>query len=90
MALGTGAHRLMTEILLEKFKLAPYFQAVVTSDDVEAHKPAPDTFLRCAELLEVSPQQCLVFEDGDFGIEAAHAVGMDVFDVRDNRLLKAK
>ena len=90
MALGTGAHRLMAEILLEKFTLAPYFQAVVTSDDVEAHKPAPDTFLRCAELLRVSPQQCLVFEDGDFGIEAAHAVGMDVFDVRDNCLLKAK
>jgi HAD superfamily hydrolase (TIGR01509 family) len=41
-------------------------------------------------LLRVSPQQCLVFEDGDFGIEAAHAVGMDVFDVRDNCLLKAK
>lgn len=89
MALGTGAHRLMTDLLMEKFELRRYFAIAVTSDDVAAHKPAPDTFLRCAELIGVEATQNLVFEDGDFGIEAAHAAGMDVFDVRDNRLLKA-
>ncbi|TNG91300.1 beta-phosphoglucomutase family hydrolase [Pasteurellaceae bacterium USgator11] len=90
MALGTGAHRSMTEILIEKFDLARYFSAIVTSDDVLNHKPAADTFLRCAELLGVAPHGCLVFEDGDFGITASHAGAMDVFDVRDNRLLKAE
>ncbi|MGR3807012.1 beta-phosphoglucomutase family hydrolase [Pasteurella testudinis] len=89
LALGTGAHRAMTDILVEKFDLARYFSAIVTSDDVINHKPAADTFLRCAELIGTAPAACLVFEDGDFGIEAAHAGGMDVFDVRDNRLLKA-
>ncbi|MGR6980456.1 HAD-IA family hydrolase [Testudinibacter sp. P27/CKL/0425] len=89
LALGTGAHRAMTDLLVEKFRLQPYFEAIVTSDDVAAHKPAPDTFLRCAELLGVPADRTLVFEDGDFGIEAAHAAGMDAFDVRDNTLLKA-
>ncbi|WP_084589834.1 beta-phosphoglucomutase family hydrolase [Chelonobacter oris] len=89
MAIGTGAHRMMADILLEKFDLQRYFAAVVTSDEVVAHKPAPDTFLRCAELIGCEAHKNLVFEDGDFGIEAAHAAGMDVFDVRDNRLLKA-
>lgn len=89
LALGTGAHRAMTDLLVDKFQLQPYFEAIITSDDVAAHKPAPDTFLRCAELLAVPADRTLVFEDGDFGIEAAHAAGMDVFDVRDNTLLKA-
>lgn len=90
MAIGTGAHRSMTNLLVQKFQLQAYFDAIVTSDEVAAHKPAPDTFLCCAKLLGVEANRTLVFEDGDFGIEAAHAANMDVFDVRDNTLKKHK
>ena len=88
LALGTGSHRAMTEILLDKFNFEKYFSAIVTAEDVQNHKPAPDTFLRCAELIKVKPQRCLVFEDGDLGIQAGLRAGMDVFDVRVNKLLR--
>lgn len=88
LALGTGSHRAMTEILLDKFDFEKYFSAIVTAEDIQNHKPAPDTFLRCAELIGVKPQRCLVFEDGDLGIQAGLRAGMDVFDVRVNKLLR--
>ncbi|ACS98232.1 MULTISPECIES: beta-phosphoglucomutase family hydrolase [Aggregatibacter] len=88
LALGTGSHRAMTEILLDKFDFEKYFSAIVTAEDIQNHKPAPDTFLRCAELIKVKPQRCLVFEDGDLGIQAGLRAGMDVFDVRVNKLLR--
>ena len=88
LALGTGSHRAMTEILLDKFDFEKYFSAIVTAEDIQNHKPAPDTFLRCAELIQVKPQRCLVFEDGDLGIQAGLRAGMDVFDVRVNKLLR--
>ncbi|MBN6064389.1 beta-phosphoglucomutase family hydrolase [Aggregatibacter actinomycetemcomitans] len=88
LALGTGSHRAMTEILLDKFDFEKYFSAIVTAEDIQHHKPAPDTFLRCAELIKVKPQRCLVFEDGDLGIQAGLSAGMDVFDVRVNKLLR--
>lgn len=88
LALGTGSHRAMTEILLDKFDFEKYFSAIITAEDIQNHKPAPDTFLRCAELIKVKPQRCLVFEDGDLGIQAGLRAGMDVFDVRVNKLLR--
>ncbi|AZI14757.1 beta-phosphoglucomutase family hydrolase [Avibacterium paragallinarum] len=90
LALGTGSHQAIVNLLLTKFDLYSYFDAIVTADDVEKHKPAPDTFLRCAELLHVNPKNCLVFEDADLGIKAGLAAGMDVFDVRINQLVKGK
>ena len=50
---------------------------------MENHKPEPDTFLKCAELMNVDPAKCLVFEDGDRGVEAARRAGMQVVDVRE-------
>ena len=52
------------------------------ADHVKHHKPAPDTFLLCAQRMGVQPTQCVVFEDADFGIQAARAAGMDAVDVR--------
>lgn len=89
MAVGTGSHRKLAYELLDKFDLRPYFEAIVVADDVEHHKPAPDTFLLCAERLAVNPTECLVFEDADLGVQSALAGGMDVFDVRTNQLIKA-
>lgn len=82
MAVGTGSESRVAELLLNHLGLRQYFDAVVTADDVEHHKPAPDTFLRCAELMGVSAGKCIVFEDADFGIEAAQRAGMAVVDVR--------
>ncbi|QEH18640.1 beta-phosphoglucomutase family hydrolase [Histophilus somni] len=90
LALGTGSHRYVTEMLLEKFQLQSYFGAIVTAEDVINHKPEPDTFLRCAELLNLDPLKCLVFEDADLGVQAGLAAEMDVFDVRVNQIITSK
>ncbi len=82
MAVGTGSESAIAEALLAHLGLRHYFDAVVAADHVKHHKPAPDTFLLCAQRMGVQPTQCVVFEDADFGIQAARAAGMDAMDVR--------
>jgi len=79
---GTGGDRKIARKTLEVIGALHLVDAIVTCDDVVNGKPAPDTFLKCAELLGVEPQYCQVFEDGQPGIEAAKAAGMMVTDVR--------
>ena len=55
---------------------------ILTPDEVEHGKPAPDMFLKAAELLGASPDRCVVFEDAEPGMEAAAAAGMDCVHVR--------
>lgn len=56
----------------------PIPEVLVTADDVQRGKPAPDAYLMAAEKLGVAPQHCIVFEDAPAGIEAALAAGMRV------------
>ena len=53
----------------------------VTADQIARGKPAPDPFLRGAELLDVAPEYILAFEDADPGIRSAHAAGMAVISI---------
>jgi beta-phosphoglucomutase-like phosphatase (HAD superfamily) len=82
MAVGTGGHREAVVKTLEITGLSKYFDIIVTANDVTNFKPHPETFLRCAELMEVDPWFIEVFEDGDLGIEAAKSAGMKATDVR--------
>lgn len=68
--------------LLRRLGLGDCFQVIVAADDVQRHKPDPQTFLRCAALMGVAAARCVVFEDADYGIQAAVAAGMDWVDVR--------
>lgn len=52
------------------------FDVVVTKADVVHSKPAPDGFLKAAELLGVDPKMCIVYEDSQLGLTAAEAAGM--------------
>lgn len=54
------------------------FDTIVTSEDVQHGKPAPDIFLEAARRLGATPGECLVFEDAPLGVEAALAAGMSV------------
>ena len=82
MSVGTGGHREAVERTLEFVGIRQYFDIIVTANDVKQHKPHPETFLRCSELMNVEPAYCEVFEDGDLGIEAARRAGMIATDVR--------
>jgi beta-phosphoglucomutase family hydrolase len=82
MAVATGGRTKYIRPLLEGLGISDWFQAIVTSDDVKNHKPAPDTFLKAAALLGVPPEDCRAFEDTDLGMEAIRAAGMGAVDVR--------
>jgi len=76
MAVASGGHRDLVERTLKALGIEELFDAVVTAEDYERGKPAPDPFLKAAELLRVEPAYCLVFEDTATGAEAARAAGM--------------
>jgi beta-phosphoglucomutase-like phosphatase (HAD superfamily) len=82
MAIASGGSR---HIIASTLTFQPFhdaFRAVITREDVERGKPAPDIFLAAARALEFHPERCLVYEDSDEGIAAAHAARMRVTDVR--------
>ena len=82
MAVATGGRTKYIKPLLKGVGILDWFEAVVTADDVENHKPAPDTFLKAAALLGVPPDECRAYEDTDIGMEAILAAGMEAVDVR--------
>lgn len=73
-----GAHR-----KLSIAGIAGAFAHVVTFNDVAAAKPAPEPYLRAAQLLGVDAARCLVFEDSEPGAESAHRAGCVVVQVPD-------
>lgn len=82
MAVATGAIRAICERILQQIGLRPLLPIVVSCEDVARHKPHPDVFIEAARRLDVSPIDCVVFEDTDPGIEAARRAQMASIDVR--------
>ena len=82
MAVASGGTRENVDIQLEALGILMYFQAIVTADDNIKPKPAPDIFFEAARRINVLPEYCQVFEDGDLGLEAAKKAGMLATDIR--------
>jgi beta-phosphoglucomutase family hydrolase len=82
MAVATGGVADAVQTTLETIGMSNVFDTVVSREDVVNGKPAPDTFLEAARRLQVDPQDCLVFEDSEAGLEAARRAGMTGVDVR--------
>lgn len=76
MAVGTGGYNRLAWKTMNILELDKYFDILVSSNEITHPKPHPETFLKCAELLEVEPEFCQVFEDGDLGMQAAKSAGM--------------
>lgn len=74
LAVGTGSPRFRTEMTLGD--LASFFEAIVTCDDVDNPKPAPDMFLKAAKLLGVDPSECIVVGDSKNDANGARSAGM--------------
>ena len=72
----SGGSRSTLNITLEVIDVNGKYQAMVCAGDTINGKPSPEPFLLCAEQLEVNPYNCLVFEDGDPGVQGAIAAGM--------------
>lgn len=82
LAVASGGWQKLVRKSLSLVKIENYFDAVVGADDVAHGKPAPDVFLKAAQLIGVPPEKCVVYEDGEPGFVAAKAAGMRVVDVR--------
>ena len=82
LGVATGGRTQFIRPLLEGLGVMDWFDALVTSDDVENPKPAPDTFLKAAALMGVPAEDCRAYEDTDLGLEAIRAAGMEAVDVR--------
>ena len=76
LALASASFRDSVLGVIEVLDMARYFDAVVTRNDVPRSKPFPDIFLRAAEHLQVEPSECVVLEDSERGVLAAHRAGM--------------
>lgn len=81
IALATNAERANVDFVLDGGRLRPYFEVIVDGSQVERPKPAPDVYLRAAELLKIPPRNCIVFEDSPVGVAAAVTAGMRVVGV---------
>ena len=72
----SGGTRESVTASLKTLGLLEKFDVMVCAGDYTKAKPDPEAFLLAAQLLNVPPQSCLVFEDTDIGIQAAIAAGM--------------
>ena len=81
LAIGSGGQRKAVEETLETLGITHLFSSIVSADDVNKHKPYPDTFIKCAHEIGITPNKCIVFEDGPPGIVAAIKANMGVVDV---------
>jgi len=70
MAVASGGTKKVILQVLDHLKIRDWFQAVVTSEDIEHQKPAPDIFLEAARQIGVPPQFCRAYEDSDLGMQA--------------------
>jgi HAD superfamily hydrolase (TIGR01509 family) len=81
LAVASGSEHPVIETVLSLRGLRRFFCVVVSGSDVKRGKPAPDIFLRTAELLQVEPAECWVIEDSKPGVAAALAAGMRVLAI---------
>jgi HAD superfamily hydrolase (TIGR01509 family) len=83
LAVGTSSRRSVAAWKLQKAGIADRFIHIVGGDEVEKGKPAPDIFLRAAELLKVSPPHCAGFEDSPAGLQALASAGIASVFIKD-------
>lgn len=77
ISIGTGSDKAHALHVLNHHCLYEKLNALVTADDVRNGKPHPETFLKAAQLMGVTPNNCVVFEDTTIGQQAALQAGMD-------------
>lgn len=78
---ATSAPRANLDLILDGLGIRDKMDLVLSSEDVQAHKPSPEVYLKTAERLGLHPEDCLVFEDSYSGVSAAINAGMKVVGV---------
>jgi HAD superfamily hydrolase (TIGR01509 family) len=76
LGLASNSPRFLVDDALATARLGDAFDTIVTSDDVEHSKPAPDIYLLACSRLGVEPADALALEDSASGVAAAKAAGL--------------
>ena len=82
LAVASNSIRSTVELMMQKSSLEPYLDVMLSNQDVAKPKPAPDIYLKAAELLGFQPDECLVVEDNQNGIRSAEAAGCPLMVVQ--------
>ena len=85
IALGSASKNALP--ILEKVGLAHFFDVIVDGNSVTKAKPDPEVFLMAAKKMNLSPSNCIVFEDAVAGIEAANTANMISIGIGDKKVL---
>lgn len=88
VAIGTGTQRINVIDSLKIHNLSHLVDYIVSADDVSEHKPHPQTYLYAMEKMGLTPEQCIVIEDGMPGIQAAAAAHIDCLVVDNDKFIK--
>lgn len=81
LAVCSGSVKDQTILKLKKKSLYSFFPVIVSGDEVKRGKPYPDIYLLTAKKLGLKPQECLAFEDTQYGLESAKSAGLTCFAV---------
>lgn len=85
VALGSASKNAKT--ILKQVHIEHHFNAIVDGNDVSKAKPDPEVFLIGAKMLQIAPENCIVFEDSVAGIEAANIGKMTSIGIGDEAVL---
>jgi HAD superfamily hydrolase (TIGR01509 family) len=87
LAVATSSVSASARPFLDRHQLTSFFDIIITGDEIERGKPAPDIYLRAVEKLNITSAECLVIEDSLSGITAAKAAKMRVAAIPDRRFV---
>jgi HAD superfamily hydrolase (TIGR01509 family) len=87
LAVATSSVSASARLFLDRHQLAGFFEVIVTGEEVERGKPAPDIYLCAADKLGIPADACLVVEDALSGVAAAKAAKMRVAAIPDTRFV---
>lgn len=85
LAVGSSGPAANVRLAIEVLGIGAALDAIVTGDDVEHGKPAPDVFLLCLQRLGMAAAQCVVLEDAPQGVTAALAAGVPAVALTSSR-----
>ena len=80
--IAVGSSSKNTPIILKQIGLESFFDAVSDGNNITHSKPDPEVFLKAAEMLNIAPENCMIVEDADAGIEAGKRAGMKTLAVQ--------
>lgn len=80
VAIGSSSKN--TPVILRQIGLESFFDVVSDGNNITHSKPDPEVFVKAAEMLGITAEECMIVEDADAGIEAGKCAGMKTLAVQ--------